>query len=471
METRPVKKRSRQFLSIASYSSGRMTAGAGLYYNLLLASVQLAAAIVIARATMIPRGARGWAAALVGANALVSLFHGWEITGGGLLAQRLVSAADGPTPLLIFGLLLWFPEPRAWSRWRMAAGVALAVVAVALAVRELFAAAPGLDNVVTIGGTFASYIAAVALLTSALVRRASWAVEWALAAFLLRSADFAVRWFPTSAPTEWPAMAPVLLAITVVSAVVAILWFRPGESRGGVPVAFALLGAALGGVGRVLSHTGIGWEESFLTLAIGRPALLVIAFTLPGVVRPFFRGMVVGAVPYFLAIHAATTLGLEGLRGPFPVALIGIVAAAATLAGWWFAGRGPRAEGVALTELSVAPKRTVEQGRAALPDSPPDWQRLVDLLAASPKALTRAEIAQALGILPRNVQRVVDAANRSSGAGPGHPVIEAEVARGRSNQWQYHYALVRPIAASRESLPATRPADEKNPSFDRQTGE
>lgn len=448
-----------------------MSAGAGLYYNLLLAGVQLAAAVVIARATMIPRGARGWAAALVGANALVSLFHGWEITGGGALATRLVSAADSPTPVLIFGLLLWFPEPRASSRWRFAAAVALAILAGALAVRGFFSLAPGLESAVKIGATFASYIGAVGFLTRALVRRASWAVEWALAAFLLRTADFAVRWLPTSIPTEWPTVAPVLLAATVAVAIVAILWLRPGESRGAVPVAFALLGAALGGIGRVLSHTGIGWEESFLTLAIGRPALLVIAFTLPGVVRPFFRGMVVGAIPYFLAIHAATMVGLEGLRGPFPVALIGVVAAAATLAGWWFAGRGPRAEGVALTESSVAPPRAAEQGEAALPDAPPDWQRLVDLLAASPKALTRAEIAQALGILPRNVQRVVDAANRSSGAGPGHPVIEAELARGRNNQWQYHYALVRSGARAPEASSQRGPGHEEIRYFDRQTRE
>jgi hypothetical protein len=155
-----------------------------------------------------------------------------------------------------------------------------------------------------------------------------------------------------------------------------------------------------------------------------------VALAPPGSARPFFRAAIAAGAAYTVAVLAgAQFLGNVGLGATLFLGLAVGGGVAAAMA--WHARAHVRvASGAEVVRPPPAPR--VE-----------DWERLLDVLAAdaSGRGLSRRDLADALGILPRNVQRVVDAANRSDRARPGVELVRAWYERGRRNQLEYRYAL------------------------------
>lgn len=234
----------------------------------------------------------------------------------------------------------------------------------------------------------------------------------------------------------------------VVAVAAGIVWIAVTPRIGRQPkvalLTIALCGAAFGIVGRLAPGNILGVEESLVTLSVGRPALLVIALTPPGTARPFFRRSFAATGAYFgtaFVAHASGFLDSFILEG-----MLGAGAAAAVLT-------------VAWQQKAIAPpdgKGPIEPDRASVPRAAQveDWERLLAILSTADRGLSRRELADALGILPRNVQRVVDAANRSPRALPGVDLVHARFERGKRNQLEYRYELT---TVGRSAAPAGAP--------------
>lgn len=411
-----------------------MTA-APFHAHLVLAAFQFAAAVVIARSRAANLVARASAAALVAANGGLSLQAALDVGFDVPALGAVLLAADPPTPFFIFLFVLWFPAPRGSDRTRLVltAGLLAAAAFAAASAWWYAGATPGwVDLSVTIAAVFASYAVAIVVFSRDLVRAPSWPVEWALGAFLLRGADFAAR-FP-GAFSGWAALFPWALAVAVAASVVVVASSRrvTAEARV-VIVGLALVGAVMGALGRVHPTDGFPFPQSWVTLTVGRPALLLVALAAPGTVGPFFRGAVIAALAYVLTAGAARAVGLSPPGSPALEAGLAAAVASTVLLAWWYYGRA----------RGRAPAASPPSEARALPSGGTDWERLLAWLAERPRGVpaTRAEVAAALDILPRNVHKVVDAANRSAASAPGSPLVTWTLARGRGNQMRYEYEL------------------------------
>ncbi|MFA5861874.1 MAG: hypothetical protein WDA16_09285, partial [Candidatus Thermoplasmatota archaeon] len=242
--------------------------------------------------------------------------------------------------------------------------------------------------------------------------RPTWPTAWILAAFLVRGADFAVRHPGGNVPLAL-AIAQWALVTCVLAALARVLMSQRIEMRSRVALlGSALVGAALGIAGRLGAPDPIQFQESLITLSLGRPAFFAIGF----LVEVLLAGAASGA-----------TL------------LVATLAVPAALSREIVATRKARSSIVAAKEVE-------------------DWERLLEWLATLPDGASanRREIGEALGIDRRNVQRLVDAANRAPGSQPGQDIVRAWLDRGKRNQLEHRYALtnVGRVRQGRPPLPA-----------------
>lgn len=422
-----------------------MDNAAKVHFNLLLALFQLAAAIAIVR---LGRGhplGRAFAALVLTANAVISLAvslrderspDSWGLAAG---------LADYPTPELIALVVLWCPGrrfagPIQW--WLTSALVATGIAAMALSpwqttstfVAEWFGH----------GAVMTSYALAIGAYARDVVRSPSWESEWLLAAFTLRGGDFAVRYtLELERPSSFTPY--LLLGVFAISAAVVLAHRRVPRGTKILVGTAALVGAILGGIGRFAASDFASFQESLITLALGRPALMVVALVPPGSTIPFFKGSLVGAAAYASAAALSGLLGMP--RGVVGIEIgIPLAVSSAFLAAWW-------------RVFHAAPPVTLTP--AAPPGTLRDWERiLLHLAAAAPGTeLTRKDLAAALGILPRNIQRGVDAANRSTPARPGLTLVDTAYRRGSGGQLQYHYVAT---PHGREVAAAIQPERERS---------
>lgn len=419
-----------------------VAAEALVHYTLLLTAFQVAAAVAILLGSTATRTVRGLAAGLIGANAILTLTDGLAEVVPAFPLRYLGVVADAPTPQLIALLVIWFPKPRWGRRERLAATAVLAALAVAAAaipaVRPETRHEPWYGETFFYASVLLSYAFAVGLLSRDLLRSPSWEVEWMLAAFLLRGADFAARFASAfDDGWRWQIVPPIVLLSTVVLATGAILLRRslPAELR--LVVASVVTGGALFGVlGSFSRGAAAGYHESLVTLSVGRPALMMIALLKPGAIAPFFRGALLGTCGYVAAVGLSRILVLFPPNSTVAEAAFALAVSPAVVASWWYHERRRSAR------QENAPA-IVEGATAAPARADGTAETLLKFLSSLPPGATasRAEVADAVGVLPRNVHRVVEAANRSAFARPGSPLVTWTIRRGRGNQLQYHYAL------------------------------
>lgn len=399
-----------------------------VHLGFILAAFQLGAALVIAGSPT-DRRVRWSASVLVALNGGLSLataFGGAQPSAG--IAFRFYSAMDYPTApvIALLAIALLPPPTRAWRRIAEAGLVAAAVIG---AVAAMVAAdlTSTLFGLLYVGlGVSASYIMILVVLTRECVLRPAWPKFWLLGAFMLRASDVAVHYLdpdPTIAHVGF-----VLLLLVVVGCTIAVARAsRAARDMRLVVLSLAFAGAALGLLSRFTVSPAAAFQESLITLSAGRPALIVVALCSAGVVRPFFRGAFIGLATYLLALLLARGASFFPSSLAAVEALLCLVLAGVAVLAWWILSGGTR-----------EPRRVVVQGEGFS-----DWERLLVFLASLPgdRGASRREIAEALGILPRNVQRVVDAANRAPGVAAGAELVRTDYARGPSNQLQYRYAL------------------------------
>ncbi|MHB8605024.1 MAG: hypothetical protein ACYDCK_07170 [Thermoplasmatota archaeon] len=428
-----------------------MDAGA-LHFNLLATAFQIAAAVALARARSLSREAKVFGSLLLLANAAATFFGALEAFAPSAISDNIRQAFDAPTPELLVAFVVWIPGAERFAKWRTQATVALSFIA---CIASAHAFVFGLDDtafgslVFEWGAVFVGYSASVLILASLLISGRSWSVEWTFGAVVLRGADFALR-YTIPGLTSYAvgfAILPFVEAAAVAVALILVLRSAIVPSSSKVVIAvIAFGGAAFGATGHVPASSLGSQLENLVTLVIGRPALLAVAFLTPGAVAPFFRGSVLATLTYLATVIAANTLGLIAPDAGAAQVLLAGGASLVVTAGWWYHGTHSAAQPAMPTPAEFA---TATASPPVLRETPgpsveqTDYERLLGYLGGLPPGakVTRAEIAEALGVLPRNVHRTVEAANRSREARPGEPVVEWAVERGRANQVQYHYWL------------------------------
>lgn len=402
-----------------------------VHFALLLAAFQLVAGVAVARAAGVAPWTRWSAAALIWLNGIVSLASAYAPPGVVVgFWFRVSQVADVPTALVIALLAVTLlPEGRGPARRTAEWGFVVAALVAALGALLL----PDLPGswfyaVFVAFGVPASYAFIIAVLARECILRQEWPAFWLLGAFLLRGADGAVR-YSTSAGSLHVELAFFGLLVVVALSVAAVLFRRGIRAEMKLAVGVLALGGLLFGLlGRFAASREASFYEGLVTLFAGRPALMVLAFCAAGVVRPFFRGVSVALATYIASFWLLRTIGIFPSEGAiFEAAFCLAAAGSVTLAWWAYTQRGAR----------LAPTRHV------LVEGGEDWERLLAYLREiDPDASAgRKDVAEALGILPRNVQRVVDAANRAPGVAAGVELVRTDYARGPSNQLQYRYSL------------------------------
>lgn len=413
-----------------------------LHYNLVLAVFQFAAAAALLVASHEQTRVKWLAALLIGLNGIVSLASAFIIEGAGNAWSTVLLAADLPTPAIIVLLALAVAPLQSAGRQRAAtAGLWLAAGLASLgALYAPIAHDPLFQGITQSFGVRASYAFAVVWFARALLTRPSWQMEWLLAAFMVRAADTAVRYYkpPSTAPTPdhvfvWGLGLAILASF-------AIVLTRRGVGRDArvLCTAAGILGATFALVARSTATEAAAYEESLFTLTAGRASLMVLALLAPGAARPFLRGSLLGVGAYAATVWGAEALRLFAAPAEAPEAALGLAVTFVALVVWRRFGDK--------TATSQDEPRSLEIENPARPSFSPeqaDWERLLILLAeVSPgKGVPRRDIGASLGVEPRNVQRIVDAANRAPGVAPGQQLVEAWFERGRANQLQFAYAL------------------------------
>lgn len=396
------------------------------HLNFFLGALQLVIAYSLTRTRVGTEVSRWAGAALVAANGFVSLRQ----ASSGLLPadflDRVGAMADLPTPELIVIFVLWFPHPRGTPKLRAILTAALSLLAVIAFMKPIVYPDNGpawFDGTFGHTAVMSSYAIAIIVLSADFVTKPTWPVQWALSAFFLRGADFAARYSRTYTP--WWEITPWLLAGACAFAAYRIGRHSPPESSSRYSVlAFGVGGATLGFVGRYLLGN-VQFQESLLTLTLGRPALLMAAHATPGMLSLAAEAAIISAAAYALTAWLSALTGIGG-DNFVSQAAVATAVALISLASWWSYKRPSQHRG--------------EDSDSAA-DRPPDWAVVLVELAKSPPghALTRSEIELRTGILARNVHRAVEAANRGDFAQPGLPLVTIDLRRGKQNQRQYHY--------------------------------
>lgn len=385
-------------------------------YYLVVTAFQVAAAVAFWRSGYGNAIGRTMGTTLIAVNASVSLDAALATWWPDRWTLRATGALDAATPEIIMAFALWFPRQRL-SGWRATAlALVLAVWAlVAMVTGAVQESTPALwDQVVLSVPVMLSYAFAALIFANALRREPGWVPLFLLSAFLLRGADFGARF--SRVGEEFVGIAGAVLAVAIVVAVALALRAQLAPAAKAVVLGAAGAGALLGLVDPV---GPAGWlPENLLTLSIGRPALMTLAVLSPGAAALFFRGAGVGLLAYVGAAILVRAIGLDDGVGSL---LIATGVTAAVVSTWAF------------LQLRAAPSAARR----------PDAERLVEELARLPRGtwIARADLANRLQILRRNVHRAAEAANRTSGARPGQPIILWTLRRGRGNQLQYHYKL------------------------------
>lgn len=394
------------------------------HYQVLLAAFQFAAAGVIWRSSRAGRVARSLAALLLALNAGISVAAAFALLEPSPIWERVGWIVDAPTPEVLVALALWFPRPRGHAWARGGASGLLFLAAVAACVTAATTPDPNglMWDLFTLVATLAAYSAAVALYARDFARTGSVESQWMLAAFGIRAAEFAVyftRFGEWTSPVTWLLDASLL---------VALVWLaRAGpapRAQRGLLVGILATGLAIGALRRwVTPDTGL--PESLVTLGIARPVLMVLAMTPRGTVGSFFASCGVAFGAYLGVVASARAAGLSFAGSRLAELVLGLAAATSGwgAGSWAVSKRSPAVVAAPVGHLEVAARR-----------------RLLLALAAAPPAvpLSRRELAERIGILPRNVHRLVLAVNRGT---PDRPLVTWRFERGRGNQKQFHYAL------------------------------
>jgi hypothetical protein len=406
-------------------------------YSAFLTALQFAAAVAVLVSRFPSKSARVSASVLVAANGAITLMDVFkELQVGTDLAQRISFLADAPTAFIAALLVAQLRWPNANPRVRDWPLIAAAIVTLAAA---MFAPVSGtFQNIVEGYGVFLAYTFAAVALAHGYAKSPAWPNLWIFVAFLIRGSDFAVRFLLIQSDPIGIACHIVLFIGTLWS-----VWRVLSSPR--VASDAKIIVGVVATTGAVLALAGIAsltpYAESLVTLSIGRPVLLLIGLAPAGFVRPFFRGAVAGTATFFAAVVGALWLGLTT---SFLLLLVfGSAMTTLVVTGLWLHNRV-----VHLTPGTGGPMERIRPLRAPQLE---DWERLLEALRPFDDNIgaSRRELADLLGILPRNVHRLFDAANRSNLAPAGTELVRSWYARGKRNQLEYRYALT---PAGRASL-------------------